>query len=390
MADRPKTFGELFAAQEKQRARSVRVGDEVSGTVVALGEDAVFVDLGAKAEAVIERAELVDREGKLSVAIGDSIRARVAEVRDGQILLRTRAGRSDDPLAEIARAHELRIPVMGKVRAVNKGGVEVDAAGLTAFCPISQLDLGRVEDAGTFVGRELEFFVTSFERGHRPNVVLSRRAYLEDERAGRAAETRARLAVGEVMQGPVTRLTDFGAFVDLGGLEGLVHKSELGFGRVGHPSEVLSVGDMVEVMVTRIETSSDPKKPDRIGLSLKALKGDPFAEAGLVAGERRAGKVVRLEPFGAFVELVEGVEGLVHVSELSGERHVSHPREVVSLGQLIEVTVLSVDQDKRRVALSLKDVAVQKEAEDAAAYTPASNQSLGTFADLMKKKLGKK
>ncbi|HZO11728.1 MAG TPA: S1 RNA-binding domain-containing protein, partial [Polyangiaceae bacterium] len=155
MADRPKTFGELFAAQEKQRARSVRVGDEVTGTMVAFGEDAVFVDLGAKAEAVIERAELVDRDGNLSVAIGDSIRARVAEVRDGQILLRTRAGRSDDPLVEIARAHELRIPVMGKVRAVNKGGVEVDAVGLTAFCPISQLDLARVEDAGAFVGREL-------------------------------------------------------------------------------------------------------------------------------------------------------------------------------------------------------------------------------------------
>jgi small subunit ribosomal protein S1 len=395
MSDRPKGFSELFAEYERggrgQTKRQPRVGEEVTSRVVAISDDAVFVDLGGKAEGLIERAELTDREGVLGVAVGDTVSARVVQIRDGQIVLRTKLGRGDDPFEDLARAHELRMPVVGKVCGVNKGGVEVEIGGVQAFCPLSQLELGYVEDPGTFLGRELEFLVVQHERGRgdRPNVVLSRRALLEDARAVRAAELRARLEVGAVVQGTVTRLTDFGAFVDLGGLDGLLHKSELGFGRIGHPSEVLSVGDVVEAQITKIEPTSDPKRPDKIGLSLKSLKGDPWAEMAetLRQGAQLRGTVMRLEPFGAFVSLSEGVEGMVHVSELS-ERRVSHPREVVSVGQEVEVVVLEVDGERRRVALSMKQVALQREAADAASYQP-SGAALGTFGELLKKKLGK-
>lgn len=394
--DKGPSFAELFEQSDGARSkgsRRPRVGDIVSGRVVALSQESVFVELGAKAEGIIDRAELSDDDGELSVSIGDTVQARVADAREGHILLRTRAARGQDASAELAHAKEHGLAVEGTVSAVIKGGVEVMIGAVRAFCPISQLDSHYVEDPGAFVGRKLEFRVTQYEkgRGGAPNVVISRRALLEAQAAEQAAETRAKLEVGAVVPGTVTALKDYGAFVDLGGLEGMLHISELGFERVGHPSEVLSVGQKVEVQVKSIEPATDPRRSERIGLSLKALQQDPWESytAQLREGQRLSGEVVRVENFGAFVALSGGIEGLVHVSELTAERRVRHAREVVSVGQQVDVCVLGVDPERRRISLSMKAVAALEEADQAASYQPATGASLGTFADLMKQKLGK-
>jgi len=279
-------FAGMFEALEREGGRGgrgPRVGDEVSGTVVKVASDAVYVDLGGKAEGLIERSELLDPEGNVRVAVGDRVRAFVLSHRNGVTNLGTRFGArsaggkgakggAEEVSPEIGRAFESGLPILGRVKAVNKGGVEVEVAGAHAFCPISQLDLQRVEDATVYVGRELEFVVTKFETGSgRPNIVLSRRTALEAERAQRAAEVVSKLEVGAVVKGQVTRLQLFGAFVDIGGVEGLLHKSELGISRNARVEQVLQVGQEIEAIVTKLEPSDDPKKPSRISLSMKEV-----------------------------------------------------------------------------------------------------------------------
>jgi small subunit ribosomal protein S1 len=397
-ADESKGFAEMLAeydqtAPAQQGRRRPPVGSEVSGRVVAIDSNSVFVDVGAKTEGVIDRGELLDEGGMLTVEIGSTVTARVAEADDGSIVLRKRMGRGADAASELAQAKETGIPVIGTVTAVNKGGVDVDVAGVRAFCAISQLDDRFVEDASSYVGRKLEFRVTRYEagRGGSANVVVSRKALLAEQNAVLAAETRARLSVGAVVSGRITRLMDYGAFVDLGGLEGMLHVSEMGFGRVGHPSEVLSEGQAVEVKVLKIESSDDPKRKDRIGLSLKALQDDPWDDAmrALAVGQKLSGKVARLEQFGAFVTIAAGVEGLVHVSEIDGARRIAHAREALKVGEDVEVVIKEIDTQRHRVALSMKAVQANDEAAQAKAYRPASSGSLGTFADLLKKKLDK-
>ena len=399
--DEPQGFAAMLAeydgrAKTSKAAASLRVGDTVTGRVVAITADAVFVDVGGKAEGMIERSELQDREGQLQVAVGDSVEARVASMREDNIVLRTRGAKPIGAAAELAQARELGLPVEGVVSAVNKGGVEVTVAGVRAFCPMSQLDVGFVEDPSTFIGRKLEFVVTSYQEGRGegrgdPNIVLSRRTLLEAERAKQAAEVRSRLEVGATVTGTVTSIKDYGAFVDIGGIEGMLHVSELGFARVAHPSEVLAVGQSIDVQVTKIEASDNPKRPERISLSLKALQKDPWREAvqSLPAGTRAHGRVTRLESFGAFVAVAEGLEGLVHVSQLVSDRRITHPREILTVGQEIEVVVLEVDPEKRRISLSIKALDSQAEAEQAATYRRGSGESLGTFGDLLKQKLKK-
>lgn len=367
------------------------VGDTVQGQVVTVGREAVFVELGAKAEAMLDIEQVTDQDGNVMVAIGDTIEARVAEIRSGQVILRTSMGKGPDARAELVQAATHGIPVDGLVTGVNKGGVEVQIAGMRAFCPISQLDNRFVEDPTTFVGQRLQFRITKFEqgRGNNPNIVLSRRVLLEEEARVKAAEILAVLKVGAVMKGTVRSIKGYGAFVDLGGIEGMLHISELGFGRVEHPDEVLSEGQVLEVQVIKIEKTDNPKRPQKIGLSLKALAQDPWDEfrPKLEPGAKFHGKVVRLQPFGAFIELHPGVEGLVHISQMSRTRRINHPSEVVSAGKGVEVSVLSVDDERRRVALSMTAAGEEEEAAQAANYKPpAKERSLGTFADLLGKK----
>jgi small subunit ribosomal protein S1 len=389
--DNEQDFGAMLAQFEAEGAaaarRPAREGEVVRGRVVSLSKDAAFVDLGGKSDGMIDLAELRDSDGNLTVAVGDELEATVVEASGerGCVVLRRKLGRGADGRAAILEAHQHGIPVEGVVTAINKGGVEVQVAGVRGFCPISQLELRRVEDTAGYVGQRLAFRVTRCEEEPRGlNLVLSRRALLEEEAAGKAQETRERLAVGAVLRGKVTTLKDYGAFVDLGGLEGLLHVSELGFQRVTHPKDVLTVGQELDVQILKIEKSDDPKHPQRISLSLKALEEDPWqeVEARFPEGARARGTVVRLEPFGAFVEIAPGVEGLVHVGELAPNKRIKHPRDVVKIGQAIEVTVLTVDGARRRIALA---PAGERDEEGAMAQAqPAAR--FGTLGDLLKKK----
>ncbi|MCU1276892.1 MAG: binding domain protein [bacterium] len=361
-------FAKLLAEYEgpqtgrsKKKRKEPSVGDEVKGRIISIGRSAAFVDLGAKSDGVIDLEQLRDADGKLMVKEGDELTATVVEVggaSGGLVLKRVFGGRGAEGSAELEAAFQHGMPVEGTVTGVNKGGVDVTIGGVRAFCPISQLDLRHTEDAGAFVGQKLRWRITRYEAtGRGANVVVSRRALLEEEQAVRAAEVRGTLAIGAVMKGRVTALKDYGAFVDLGGVEGMLHVSELGFQRVAHPKDLLAVGQEVEVQILKMEKSDDPRKPERIALSLKSLEKDPWGDVAtrFYEGARAHGLVKRLETFGAFVEVAPGIEGLLHVSELGKGRPLRHAREATQVGAALDVLVLAVDSDKRRLSLGLAE-----------------------------------
>jgi small subunit ribosomal protein S1 len=387
MAEQDDDFAKMFAESERDAPRGKkrpRVGDPITGKVISIGKDTVFVDLGGKAEGSLERAQVSDPEGKLLVKVGDTIEARVVADTGGALTLRMKVGRGPEARAELQQAFELGMPVEGNVTEVVKGGVSVDVAGVRGFCPASQLDVRFIDDLATYIGQRLTFRITRYEPR---NLVLSRRVLLEEDNARRATETRKRLEPGAVLRGKVVGFKPFGAFIDLGGIEGMLHISELGYARVEKPEDVLSLGQEVDVAVLKIEPAAKGDKSERISLSLKALASDPWREAtaALVEGTRLRGKVTRLSQFGAFVELAPGVEGLVHISELGAGRRIHHPKEVVSVGQDVEVVVLTVDHDRRRIGLQMAasgDGTADDLAAVARAHPPAK---LGTFADLLKK-----
>lgn len=327
--------------------RRLRLGEKVRGTVISVTDDYVLVDLGGKTEGVIDKGDLVDDEGRLTVAEGDEVEAHVSHVGDEIRLsrhVRPGAG-AEEALQE---AYEGGLPVEGRVTGVNKGGLEVLVAGKRAFCPVSQIQLGFCEDPSVFVDEKLDFRITRMEDR---NIVLSRRALLEEERERKAAETWERLREGEVLEGAVTRVAAFGVFVDVGGVDGLVHVSELSHERVEDPGSVLGVGQKVTVQVVSVD-----RDQGRVGLSLKALQADPWETAfeRFPPGSEHEGTVTRLAPFGAFVALGGGLEGLVHVSEIA-DRRIGHPKEVLEEGQAVQVRVLEVDPERQRIGLSMRE-----------------------------------
>jgi small subunit ribosomal protein S1 len=399
-------FAALFAASEAtgSRQRKIAVGDVVRGRVIAIGQTAAFVGIGAKGEATIDLGEFRNPEtDELTLAVGDQLEASVVDDGSGggAIVLKRTLGRGGHVPAELEQAMAHRIPVEGVVTGENKGGFDVQVGSVHAFCPASQIDRRRGE-AAQYVGKRLRFRVTKIGSGGR-NVVVSRRDLLEEEAAALADATWERLHVGAVVQGTVTSLRDFGAFVDIGGVEGLIHVSELGHGRVGHPSDVLKVGQVVEVQVVKLDpvaADATPAARRQIGLSLKALAVDPWTTANerFPVGTTVRGVVRRLEAFGAFVEIAPGLDGLVHVSKLVLDRRISHPRQVLTVGQEVEVTVVGIDMEKRRVSLSMVEQArqardsalVTERAEEQAAVTRTNQRAaLGTFADLLAASKGK-
>jgi small subunit ribosomal protein S1 len=392
-------FATLFAQAEqaapKAARRGVKVGDTVKGRIVSVGSTGAFIDMGVgKSEALLPLDEVRDAQGEFIVKVGDEVSARVVELygKDGCVVLRRSMTRGAVSSGELEQAAQLGLAVEGTVTAVNKGGVDVLVAGVRGFCPISQLELRHVEDANEYIGQKLNFRITKYESDNRgANMVLSRRALLEEVRRESAVATRAKLEPGAVMRGTVSSLRDFGAFIDLGGIDGLLPASEISYKRGIKPSEVLSVGQQIEVQVLRIEKTEDPKRPEKISLSLKALAVDPWQEAieRFGPGSKLQGKVMRIESFGAFIELVPGVEGLAHISELAGGRQARHAREVVKPGDTVEVTVLSVDRETRRIALGTGEREEEVGAEDLAAARRASTTSLGTFADLLNGRKGR-
>ncbi len=384
MADQDEDFAAMLAESERgaPKSKRPRVGDVIRGKVISIGKDAVFVDAGGKAEGVLDRGQVSDSEGKLLVKVGDSVEARVTSDAGGVLQLRVKLGRGPEAKAELLQAFELEIPVEGLVTEVIKGGVSVDVAGVRGFCPASQIDARFVEDLSAYVGQRLTFKITRYEPR---NLVLSRRALVEAEKEKLAAVTRKKLEPGAVLRGKVVGFKPFGAFIDLGGLEGMLHVSEMGYGRVEKPEDVLRMGQDIEVAVLKIEPG---EKGERISLSLKALANDPWrdATANLSEGTRVKGTVTRLQPFGAFVEIAAAVEGLVHISELGAGRRINHPKEVVSVGQEVEAVVLAIDHERRRLSLSMaasKDGSAEDVAEAKRAH--AAPAKLGTFGDLLQK-----
>ena len=394
---KPEDFASMLAEFEGRRSRGARaeaqVGDTVRGRVAMIGQESAVVEIaGGAIEGMIELDQLRDGDGNLSVKVGDEIDARVVETmgKQGCVVLRRAMARGPEAKAELAQAAQLGLAVEGTVTAVNKGGVEVTIAGVRGFCPISQLEARHVADAGEYVGRKFQFRVTRYDVDRRGvNLVVSRRALLEEEARGRAEKVRAKLVPGAVLPGVVVALKDFGAFVDLGGIEGMLHASELGFSRGLRPSEILAVGQRLDVQVLKIEKTDDAKRPERISLSLKSLERDPWEDvrARFPSGTQVTGKVVRVESFGAFVELAPGVEGLVHTSELAAGKQVRHAREMCKPGDSLVVTVLALDHERRRISLGAGergDVVSQEDLD--AARAAAGPAHFGTLGDLLRAK----
>ena len=395
-------FAAMFAASEKATGRTRRpklaIGDRVRGKIVSIGQEVTVLELAGGGEGTLETLELLDESGKLTAKAGDTVEARVVGMgeKQGFVALRRGAGSGAGGRADLAAAATTGLPVEGMITGVNKGGVEVDIAGVRAFCPLSQLELRPVADPAAYVGRRLEFRVMRHEEDRRgTNVVLSRRALLEEEARGRAVETRGKVVVGAVLPGVVTAIKDFGAFVDVGGIEGLLPASEISFQRDVRPADVLTVGQPVTVQVMRVEKRDDARRPEQVSFSLKALERDPWQDAAAqwTAGSVVRGQVMRAEPFGAFVQLAPGVEGLLHISELGAGRPLRHAREAVKPGDAIDVVVLALEPDKRRISLGLagRDQGlVDDEGRAAAARASGSGSGgggMGTLGDLLKGKL---
>ena len=338
-------FATLFARESAKPV--LEIGQIVKGRVIQITAENVFVDVGGKGEAWIERAELTDGDGKLRVAVGDEVEATVVSTGD-EIRLSHKLRQGAQARQALGMAAQTGIPVEGKVAAVIKGGYEVTIGGLRGFCPFSQMDLRRVETSEDYVGRVLEFRVTTFSENGR-NLVVSRRRLLEERAAETAEEARKKILPGAVLPGTVASLADFGAFVDLGGVQGLVPLSELSHSRVSRPADLLRVGDAVSVKVLRVD-----QEKGRISLSLKALEGDPWTAVAGRLRERQVvrGRAVRSTEFGIFVELLPGVDGLLHITEIPRSRQ-GALRESAATGAEVTVLIVSLDREKRRVALAL-------------------------------------
>jgi small subunit ribosomal protein S1 len=392
-------FAALLAASEAGGAREqrVRAGDVVRGRVIAVGATTAFVAVGGKAEAAIDVGEFRDAAtGAVRLAVGDEIEATVVDdgSRSGTIVLKRVAGRGGHVPGELEQAFAHGIAVEGLVTGENKGGFDVQLGTVRAFCPGSQIDRRRGA-TGDYVGQRLRFRITKLDARGR-NVVVSRRQLLEDEAATQAAGTWATLRVGAVVTGVVTSIRDFGVFVDLGGIEGLIHVSELGHARTTSPADVVQIGQRLDAQVVRLEPGASKHGPGRVALSLRALEPDPWATAceRFPVGATVRGTVRRLESFGAFVEIAPGLDGLVHVSRMALDRRVAHPRQIVSIGDALDVTIVEVDPAKRRIGLSMveqarraEQAAEAEERRETEAHLAQSDApgGLGTLADLLAK-----
>jgi small subunit ribosomal protein S1 len=331
-------------------------GDIVTGEVVKIDSDEVLLDIGYKSEGVIPSKELSirnDVDPHEVVELGQRVEALVLqkEDKDGRLILSKKRAQYERAWGDIERKKEQDEIVKGPVIEVVKGGLIIDI-GLRGFLPASLVDLRRVRDLHPYVGRELEAKIIELDK-NRNNVVLSRRAYLEETQREQRDEFLTNLKAGEVRKGVVSSVVNFGAFVDLGGMDGLVHVSELSWKHVDHPSSVVQVGDEVTVQVLDVDLSRE-----RISLSLKATQQDPWQEfaTGHQVGELVYGRVTKLVPFGAFVQVGEGIEGLVHISEMAAH-HVEAPEQVVTPGEELWVKIIDIDLERRRISLSIKQAA---------------------------------
>ena len=348
----PEEHARLVALYEGS-LKNIAEGEVIKGTVLRVSDSEVIVDVGYKSEGLIPLSEFYDENGDPMVHPGDTVDVLLerTEDRDGHIVLSREKAEKMKIWDEVEKAYADRKVVIGRVIERIKGGLAVDI-GVRAFLPGSQIDVRPVRNLDSLRGQELRMRVIKVNK-KRGNIVLSRKVLIEEENAEKKKDTLANLAEGKVMQGVVKNITDYGAFIDLGGIDGLLHVTDMSWGRAQHPSELFNVNDEVEIIVLKFDPATE-----RVSLGYKQLHADPWTSAAdrYPVGQRLQGKVVSLTDYGAFVELEPGVEGLIHVSEMSWSKRVKHPSKLLNVGDMVESMVLGVDPNARRIALGLKQI----------------------------------
>ena len=363
-------FAALFE-ETVQDKPEVKEGSIVKGIVVDIIGDYAVVDIGMKAEGQVPLREFADEDGNIVVNIGDEaeVLLEVSEDSNGLVVLSKDKARKRKVWDEIQAATEAEGIVSGVIMARVKGGLSVILqGGVKAFLPGSQVDLRPVRNLDSFINQEFEFKIIKFNK-KRGNIVLSRRVLLEAERASLKNDTLNRLKEGQIVEGVVKNLTDYGAFIDLGGIDGLLHITDMSWGRVNHPSELFQVGDKVKVKVLKFNSDSE-----RVSLGLKQITDDPWinAEERYIPGTVVEGKVVSIKDYGAFIELEEGIEGLVHVSEMSWTRQIKNPKQILKIGDDVRAVVLDIDVSQNRISLGMKQLEENPYDKVVETYPPGS------------------
>jgi small subunit ribosomal protein S1 len=349
------SFADLFESYSAGMNEDVQIGDKIQGEIISIGKDAVFVDTGTKIDGVVDKTELLDENLELPCKVGEILELYVVS-RSGSEIRLSKALSGVGGIHILGEAFESAVPVEGKVKGTCKGGFQVEILQKRAFCPISQIDLRYVEKPDDYVGETYSFLITQLEENGR-NIVVSRRELLQREQAKARSEFLEGLVIGTQFEGRVTKLMPYGAFVELQpGVEGMVHLSELGWSRVAKAEDVLSTGDLATVKVISVEPGKKPGQV-KIALSIKQLTEDPWnsAQDAFRIGDKIRGKVTRCVKFGAFVEIAPGIEGLVHISEMSYRQRVLKSEDVVAEGETVEVMIKEIDVAKRRISLSMKE-----------------------------------
>jgi len=360
MSDKPidhdqQSMADLLDAYSPGTGSAIQVGDKITGTIISIGRESIFIDTGRKIDGVVDAQELLDENGDLPYSPGDIVELYVVSIRQGEIRLsRAISGIGGQNMLQNAYDHAL--PVEGRVTEAIKGGFSVEVIKRRAFCPISQIDTVYVEQPEDYVGKVLRFLVTELKEGGK-NIVVSRRVLLEQEQKKEKKNFLDTLSIGTVHKGRVNTLMPYGAFIELiPGVEGMVHVSEMSWSRISSPDEILQAGDTV--MVKIMDIAADKRSGEtKISLSMKQTQEDPWESitGRLKTGDKIHGKVTRCMDYGCFVEIEPGIEGLVHISEMSYKKRVNRPQDIVSAGDTVDILVKEIDPEKKRISLSMKD-----------------------------------
>lgn len=353
-----KSFAELLDSYDAEESHDIRQGDKINGTIISIGKSTVYVSTGSKSDGVVEKAELLDENGQLPYNVGDKLSLYVVSLNESEIIL-SRALSGAGYAAMLEDAASNHTPVEGKVSGIIKGGFSVDIMGKRAFCPVSQIDTKYVENQEEYLGKTLSFLITRYAEGGK-NIVLSRRDLMNRDIQESRESYLQTISEGDIVQGKVIKIMPYGAFIELApGVEGMAHISELSWSRVDKTDEALVQDELVSVKILKIEKRDSNQKSDspKISLSIRQTTQDPWerAEQTFAVGQQLTGKVVRLAPFGAFVEIAPGVDGLVHLSEMSHTKRVLKADDILEQGQMVQVIVREIDLKNKRISLSMKD-----------------------------------
>lgn len=396
MAESNDSFAALLAQEEQSPLTRLKTGEKTTAIVAGISGESIFLDVGGKSEGLLNSSEVIDEEGNITLQPGDKIDVYYLKSQSGGDIFTIKIGSSSsaDHLEEAWRSG---IPIEGVVKEEIKGGFEITLGGkIRAFCPYSQMGLRRIDNAGEeYLETTMTFLISRFEESGR-NIVLSARAIQEQEREKLKESLKTTLEEGQTLEGVVTSIRDFGAFVDIGGVDGLIPISEIGWARVEKVEDHFTIGQKIQAVIKRLDWEND-----RIALSYKETLQNPWqaAEKDFAAGSTHTGNVVRLAPFGAFINLAEGIDGLVHISKLGKGRRINHPREVVEVGQDIDVTIESFDTENQKISLTPSDYVSEasKEEQEHSEFKSFKNKKekksdsgMGSLGALLQKKLAEK